>query len=145
MLRNVLLRLGLVIVALPTVATGGWALFAPVSWYERFPRGARHAWIAALGPYDEHLVRDVGALLLALGLLLLFAALVLERRLVQGALVASLVFGIPHLIFHAAHRSGLSSADNALNLTLLSVAVAIPAALLVLVRASSRTARSPPV
>jgi hypothetical protein len=53
-----------------------------------------------LGPYDEHLVRDVGALNLALCALLVFAAVVLEKRLVQAALVAWLVYAIPHFAFH---------------------------------------------
>lgn len=41
------------------------AAFAPRSWYDDFPLG--RGWIAAEGStYDEHLVRDVGVLFLAL-------------------------------------------------------------------------------
>jgi hypothetical protein len=41
-----------------------------------------------LGPYNEHLVRDVGALNLALGVLLASAAILLERRLARVSLLA---------------------------------------------------------
>ena len=37
--------------------------------------------MSALGPYDEHLVRDFGSTYLALGLLLLFAAYRPDRLL----------------------------------------------------------------
>jgi hypothetical protein len=38
---------------------------APAGFFSRFPF-AGHAWVALLPPYNEHLVRDVGALSLAL-------------------------------------------------------------------------------
>ncbi len=44
---------------------GGWALVAPGSFYASFP-GLGMIWVAVHGPYDEHLVRDVGALYLGL-------------------------------------------------------------------------------
>ena len=39
-------------------------------------------------PYNEHLATDVGAFFLAIGGLLIFAAVVLERRAIQMALGA---------------------------------------------------------
>ena len=79
----------LLLAATPLVV-GVWALLLPRSFYDDFPSEGRD-WVSALGPYDEHLVRDVGALNLALCALLVFAAVVLEKRLVQAALVAWLV------------------------------------------------------
>ena len=44
---------------------GAWAPAAPSSFYADFPFPGRH-WVRLLGPYNEHLVRDVGGLYLAL-------------------------------------------------------------------------------
>ncbi|MGZ4143156.1 MAG: hypothetical protein ACXVQY_11655 [Actinomycetota bacterium] len=127
-MKPIALRAGLLVVGVPTAVTGAWALFGPESFFRSFPRGAAHAWVAPLGPYDEHLVRDVGSLLLALGVLLVIAGVVLERRLVLAAVATSLIYDIPHFIFHAAHRATLSSIDYALNYTLLGGSVVILAA-----------------
>ena len=40
-------------------STGLWATLSPRSFYDEFPGGGR-AWVAADGPYNEHLVRDFG-------------------------------------------------------------------------------------
>jgi hypothetical protein len=64
-------------------------------------------WVSTLGPYNEHLVRDVGALNLALGVLLATAALLLERRLVQVSLIAYLVYAVPHFAFHLVKGNAL--------------------------------------
>jgi hypothetical protein len=42
-------------------------------------------WASAFGPYNEHLVQDYGELNLAFEVLLVFAAVLLERRLVQAS------------------------------------------------------------
>jgi hypothetical protein len=125
------IRAGLVALGIPQAIVGAWALAAPHSFYEDFPTSARH-WIASLGPYDRHLVTDVGGGLLALAVLVLLAALVLERRLVIVALITWLVFAVPHLAFHATHTDGLSSGDNAVNIVELGLGVAVPIALLAL-------------
>ena len=124
-MRSSLVRAGLLVVGLPTAITGAWALFVPRSFFRSFPDGAAHAWVSPLGTYDEHLVRDVGALLLALAALLVIAAVVLERHLVIVAAVTSLVFEVPHLIFHARHTAELSATDNVINLALLGGTVSI--------------------
>ena len=55
----------------PTVATGvltasalyvgWWASLAPRSFYDSFP-GLNRMWVGGDGPYNEHLVRDIGGL-----------------------------------------------------------------------------------
>jgi hypothetical protein len=90
------IRAGLLSLAAPVIVIGGWALIAPRSWYDNFPISSAD-WISGLGAYQEHLVRDFGALYLGLGLLLAFAGIVLDRLLVQTVLGASLVFQVPHL------------------------------------------------
>jgi hypothetical protein len=40
---------------------GLWAAAWPRRFYDSFPGLGRH-WVLALGPYNEHLIRDVGGL-----------------------------------------------------------------------------------
>lgn len=122
-------RLGFSLLAAPALVVGVWALLVPRSFYDDFPAAGRH-WVSALGPYNEHLVRDVGALNLALGALLVLAAILLDRHLVQAALVAWLVYAIPHFLFHATELEALSLLDNVMNLFTLGLAVLLPLALL---------------
>jgi hypothetical protein len=123
------LRGGLLILAAASLAVGLWALPAPRSFYDDFPMGGR-GWVSTLGPYNEHLVRDVGALNLALGVLLLLAAALLERRLVQVSLVAYLVYAVPHFIFHLTTGHAFPLLDNFANLVTLGLAVLLPLVLL---------------
>src|ERR687887_2133517 len=90
---------------------GGWAVAAPRSFFDTFP-GAGHTWTALLPPYNEHLVRDVGALSLSLAALTVAAALTLERRMVIVTALAWLLYSIPHLAFHIAHLQGFGLADR---------------------------------
>jgi hypothetical protein len=124
-------RAGLVVLGAPFVGIGVWALAAPRSWYDEFPGAGMH-WIPAFGPYDEHLVRDLGGLYLGLGLLLVFAAVSLARPLVQGALAMLLVFAAPHLVWHLTELDALPTGDNVVNVTTLVLSVVLPAVLLYL-------------
>jgi hypothetical protein len=142
-----LIRAGLVALALPTAVIGAWALLAPHGWYGDFPGGGRH-WVSALGPYDEHLVRDFGALYLGLGFLLLLAAVTLVRLLIQAALGTYLVFAVPHFIFHATETGSLGTGDNVANIATLAVGLAVAIALLAATfRTTARvaTARDKPI
>src|SRR3954464_9416334 len=131
--RRRAIRAGLVVLALPAAWVAIWALAAPHSFYADFP-GAGHEWVAPLGPYDEHLVRDVGAFELAMTALAAFAFVTLERRLVQATLLAFLVAGIPHLAYHASATEPLSTLDNVLSLAGLALPVIVPLALFPLTR-----------
>jgi hypothetical protein len=133
------IRAGLIGLAVPVVVVGAWALVAPHSWYEDFPIASAH-WISSLGAYQEHLVRDFGSLYLALGLLLVFAAVVLDRLLVTAVLGASLVFQVPHFIFHATNTEPFSTGSNVVNLAALAGGLVLTVMLLGMVsRASART------
>lgn len=136
------IRLGLLALGLPLVGIGAWALFGPHSFYGEFPADGRH-WVSALGPYDEHLVRDVGALLLALGVLQLWAAALLSRVLVRVALAVPLIYAVPHLIFHASETEPFGTGDNVANLATLTLAVVVPVILLALTRPVPATQAAP--
>ena len=62
-----------------------------------------HPWVAPLPACNEHLLRDFGGMNLALAVVLGVAAATLDRRLATTALVAYLVFALPHLVFHLNH------------------------------------------
>ena len=119
------LRWGLVLLGLPHALVGGWALAAPAHWYANFP-GFGHAWLVPHGPLQEHLARDFGAALLALGLLLTAAGLFRERRLARVSLSAWLAFAVFHLLFHVLEPAGLPAADRAANLIVLALVVVLP-------------------
>ena len=99
--QRTVLRAGLVALTVAPAWIGAWATAAPHSFYGNFPAAGRH-WVAGLPPYNEHLVRDYASASLGFLVLLVFAAVVLERRLVQGALLAYAIAGIPHLAYHVA-------------------------------------------
>jgi hypothetical protein len=123
------LRLGLVALAVPDTAVGGWALVAPASFYRDFP-APRHHWVSALPPYNEHLLTDFGGALLALAVLLWIAAASLERRLVLAVLAASLVQAAAHLAYHLATPARLPAGDDVLSDLALGFSVFVSAALL---------------
>jgi hypothetical protein len=100
--RRVAVRLGLAALAVSQLIIGVWALFAPAGFYGGFP-STRHAWVALLPPYNEHLVRDVGALSLAWSVMLVGAAIWPRRLLVRLAVLAFAAYAVPHTIFHAEH------------------------------------------
>jgi hypothetical protein len=135
------LRAGLLVLAIPQLVAGVWARVAPRDFYDTFPGGPQH-WVSASGPYNSHLVTDVGAGLAALAVLLLLAAIRPEPLVVQVSLVAWLVFAIPHLLFHVASTEELSTGEAATQVIVLAGAVALPVALLVLARGGARRSSS---
>ena len=60
-------------------------------------------WVAVDGPYNEHLVRDVGSLNLALAFVAVLALITGSTLLARAAGGAALIYGVPHLLYHATH------------------------------------------
>ncbi len=127
------LRGGIAVLAVTPALVGIWALASPRGFYDDFPGGGHH-WVSAVGAYDEHLVRDVGSFELALVALAVFALVTLDRRLVQGALLAFLVSGLPHFVYHATATEPLSTADAVAELLSLALGFVVPIVLLPLTR-----------
>ena len=128
-----LLRSGLGVLAAAQAVVGGWALAAPRSFFDNGPFPGTH-WVAMFPPYNEHLMRDFGALSLSLCAVLVFAAVTAQRTVVRAALVAYVVFAVPHLTFHLNH---LAVADRIGNVVALVVAVLLPLALWPLTRSAA--------
>ena len=110
--HRVAVRVCLVALAATQAIVGVWALLAPSGFYREFP-SAGHAWVALLPPFNEHLVRDVGALSLALTVILVGAAIWPQQLLVRLAVIAFAVYAVPHTIFHGLQLEGFSPADAA--------------------------------
>jgi alkylhydroperoxidase family enzyme len=107
--RFLLLALGI-----PQALIGFWALFAPRSFYDDFPAGT-DGWVNQLGPFDEHLVTDVGSLFVAIGVLAILAGISLRRHFVVGATVAWLLYAVPHFVWHLLNLEPLATADAIAN------------------------------
>jgi hypothetical protein len=120
-----LLRGGIAVLAVTPAWVGIWATISPRGFYQDFP-GAGHSWVSAVGTYDEHLVRDVGALYLGMLVLLALAWLWLDRRLVQAALAAYAVAALPHLVYHATALQNFSTGDAIAEIAALALNVALP-------------------
>lgn len=125
-----LFRAGLLALGAVQTINGIYALIAPRSFYDDFPLG--RGWVAALPDYSEHLVRDVGGLFLATGVILVAAGIYLERRLVAVALISFLAFSIPHAIFHFFNLEPYGAGDAIGNVLGLAATVAMPLGLLYL-------------
>ncbi len=123
-----LLRAGIWFLAIVTAAVGLLAMLLPRTFYQRVP------WVALDPLYSEHLMRDFGAMNLALALVVVVAGVTMERLLVRTVLGALLLFAVPHLIFHATHVEHFSTSAAATELVALTIAAALPAALLILTR-----------
>lgn len=128
-MRDTTTRVLLLIVGVGNAVVGLWAALAPQSFYDDFPGAGRH-WVAVDGPYNEHLVRDVGTLNLALAALVLAVLLRPERYLVMVAAAAELVYTTPHFLYHLAHLDPFESGDKVALMVSLAVTVVAPIALL---------------
>jgi len=119
----------LAVMATSTLVVGMWASLAPRSFYDDFPGAGRH-WVALDGPFNEHLVRDVGTLGLALAAVTVAALVRPERYLVTVTAGATLLYSVPHFGYHAFHLDLFQTADQVGQMVSLAVTVLAPAALL---------------
>lgn len=126
------LRGGIAVMAVTPAVVGMWATISPRGFYDDFP-GLGHAWVSAVGAYDEHLVRDVGALYLGSLVLLALAWAWLDRRLVQAALISYAVAALPHLVYHCTALENFSTGDAIAEIAGLALNVVLPLGLLIAV------------
>lgn len=115
--------IALAILGVSGLGLGLYATFWPRGFYDDFPSG--RGWVAADGPYNEHLVRDFGGLNLGLGFVALVAAVVGGRWLVLAAAGSSLLFGVPHLAYHLQHLEHYDGFEGAANVVSLGSSVAL--------------------
>src|ERR1051325_10056485 len=92
-------RVLLVVFGLVEAVVGIWPLVSPTGFYQDFP-GFRTGWVAMDGPFNEHLLRDLGGLHPALPAMLIGAAVIGTTAVARLAAVAALLFGLPHFLYH---------------------------------------------
>lgn len=142
-MRDPVLRIGLAVLALPSVVIGIWAGLTPRSFYDDFP-GLGRMWVAPVGPYSEHLVRDVGELNLALALITIVAAVTLGTVLVRTVLAGWLVYSVPHLVYHLRHLQPFGTDDQVSMIASLAFVPVLAVALLVIDVRATRPADAVP-
>lgn len=118
------MRAGVGFLAATQLVVGVWALFFPARFFALSVVGMGMA-------YNEHLMRDYGAMTLA-SAVVLAAAAHMGQWLVRVALVMYLTWTVPHFFVHLTMLGHLAPSTGALLMTALAAAIALPAALLVL-------------
>ncbi|MEV0072372.1 MULTISPECIES: hypothetical protein [unclassified Amycolatopsis] len=124
-MQRTLTRVLLVLLGVVTAATGLWPLLSPLGFYQDFP-GFRHGWVSMDGAFDEHLIRDFGALNLALAATLIGAAVIGTTAVARLAAVAALLFAVPHFVYHLGHVGHFATVDQVMILSTLALGVVIP-------------------
>jgi hypothetical protein len=117
-------RAALGLLAIAQAEIGIWGLLAPHGFYAGFP-GFGHHWVSAIGPYDEHLVRDYAALELGFAVMLAGAAIWFERRLVLVVGLAFLAGTLPHFAYHLTTTDRLSTTDNTASLASFAIEIVL--------------------
>jgi hypothetical protein len=125
-------RVALVALAIGNGATGLLARLDPQVFFDDFPFG--RSWVAADGPFNEHLVTDFGAALLAITALCLVGVWWPTREVVVAAAVANIVLGGFHIAYHAGVTDLLDTTDNVLSFTSIGLGVLLGLMLLPLSR-----------
>ncbi|GLY97476.1 hypothetical protein [Actinoplanes sp. NBRC 103695] len=117
------------LLAVSAAYVGVWAAAFPASFYRDFPLPGRN-WVSMLGPYNEHLTRDVGALYLALLVVSVWAF----RRPSATAMAVTggawLMFNAQHFLWHSLHLSAFPMIDKIGNVTSLGVVLILSILLL---------------
>ena len=88
-----------------------WPLVSPRGFYDNFPGGSYH-WIDINGPYNEHFLRDFGALNAALVVIIVFALWKPGVALLQATGLAIAIYGLPHAIYHLSHLDVYKSSEK---------------------------------
>ncbi len=114
--------IALVVIAAGSLVVGVWAQGFPRSFYDDFP-GMGRVWVAVDGPFNEHLVRDVGGLNLGLAFVAILALVTSSTLVARAAGGAALLFGGPHLLYHALHLDSFDTGDAIGMLASLTMAV----------------------
>ena len=127
------MRPGLLFMVAQGLLVGGWALFAPRSFFRDFP-ALGGTWVNAFPPYNEHLVRDIGGLNLGFALLFLMSASTLDVTLIRTSVGAWLLYAVPHFIFHITNMDRLSASEKLFQTLALGALIVIPVGLLMATR-----------
>jgi hypothetical protein len=129
------LRAGLGFLAATQILVGVWALFFPARFFALEVVGMGMA-------YNEHLMRDYGAMTLASAVVLGAATIHMGQWITRTALVMYLTWAVPHFLVHLSMLDHLAPSTATVLMLALGLAIALPATLLTLTRQDPWTARS---
>jgi hypothetical protein len=127
------------VLAIAAAYVGVWAAAFPLSFYRSFPLPGR-GWVSMLGPYNEHLTRDVGGLYLALLVMTAWSVLRPSQQLFRVAGWSWLVFNLEHLGFHLSHLGMFGTVDKIGNVIALGGLTVLSALLVIPIRRPAPTA-----
>lgn len=136
---SVLQTIVLAYLGISALGLGVYATFFPRGFYDDFPLG--RAWVGVDGPFNEHLIRDFGALNLALACFTLAAAWAGGRAMVRAAAAASILYGVPHLVYHLRHADVYRSADKLSSIGGIAFSVVLAVVVLVSTRQRDRSSQ----
>jgi len=109
---------------------GVWSYLLPQAFYDHFP-AVLGEWISQDGPYNEHLVRDHGAMYLALGLASAGGLIWRSQPVYRVLGTAWTTFGVLHFIYHVTHLGHMSVSDATAQVIVLVVAGLLGVALFI--------------
>jgi len=141
-MRLIVRRVLLAVLLLAALSLGIWTYAMPRNWYDTFP-GFGLRWVAVTGPYNEHFVKDIGGMYLALAVLTagaLWSAA--SDATVRITAAAWTTFNVLHLWYHVSTLQMYDGRDKVLVVTSLAILSLVSAALLLPL--SRRERRSAP-
>jgi hypothetical protein len=130
--RSLLARAGLAIVAAGNAEVGIWGTVSPRSFFDTYP-GFGHHWVAELGQYNEHLVRDYCAAEIGFAVLLAIAAWLFTRNVVLIAGAGFLAGTLPHFAYHLTTTESFKTADNVASLGSFALEMAVVIAVMLFI------------
>ncbi|GGR23086.1 hypothetical protein ACFOE1_15615 [Agromyces mediolanus] len=109
---------------------GIWAYFLPQAFFDHFPI-VLGEWVSTDGPFNEHLVRDHGAMYLALGAVGVYGLVRPSLPVYRVLGIVWVVFGVLHFAYHVGHLDHLGPVEAAAQLIALVVALGLGIAMLI--------------
>jgi nucleoside-diphosphate-sugar epimerase len=129
-------RVSLWLLAFTALGLGLYAEFTPRAFYDNFPFG--RGWVALDGRYNQHLIRDFGALNLALCVFTAGALFIGLRSVAKLAALAWIVYSVPHFVYHLRHLTMAMAGADKVGM-MVSLAVPILLAIVILWPESRRS------
>lgn len=109
---------------------GAWSYFWPQPYFDHFPAFLGE-WVSKDGPYNEHLVRDHGAMYLALGAASLYGLVRPSQVGCRLLGIAWTAFGVLHFAYHVTHLGHLPTDEATGQVVVLAVAILLATGLLI--------------
>jgi len=118
------------VLLLVALILGTWTYVMPRNWYDTFP-GFGMRWVVPTGPYNEHFVKDIGSMYLALAVLTVAALwFATSDATVRMTAAVWTTFNLLHLIYHVTMLQMYEGRDRFLVVASLVIVFLVSASLL---------------